>query len=519
MHTDLGQVVFQMFKDRVSRASKNGEFKPYFYRFIGIFDGDNYNNILRTLQVKCEEKYDISIIFDCKIPLSGEMELIQYILSELNRMDVHNLKNEEINLFSNSEVNLVFLRALDYVVSIALSNETFLNDNLRNNFITKLIVWGYTYLKDMDFYGEFNPKCVYYGNIEKHEIYFLMLLNLMSFDVIYINPLKEEYFNEIDRDKLSREVLSKSIMPIESFKERTSKGKVIEDNETITKKIQKEVEEELFSNTGMFRPWQFRDGYVKSVLLDTILEDIYIYWNEPSKLRHNFGIKGKTVRVPCLFMKIDGEYEDLSEYVKLIKYCKESPNTLFFNSGKILEERFVTEDMYQLMFYQLSDGTFDIERIKELPVYSLGKYSVEVQNLILNKFNETLLDKEFFVKEFDRERSLKLLTLILSLSKDLLRLVDSFDFTDRLPKLVIALNGEEEILEDMTILIGYLHKIGFDIVIFNPSGLYNINNIIRSGNLNIIRLNRINYNMNFKKILSYKEKENKKSLFSKLLDF
>ncbi|MDZ5253572.1 YceG family protein [Clostridium sp. LIBA-8841] len=519
MHTDLGQIVFGMFKDRVSRASKNGEFKPCFYRFIGVFNRDNYDNILKTLQVKCEENKDISIIFDGKIPLSGEMELIQYILNELNRMDVQNLKNEEINIFNNREVNSVFLRALDYVVSIALSKESFFNDNLRNNFITKLIVWSYTYLREIDFYGEVNPKCVYYGNIEKHEIYFLILLHLMSFDVLYINPLKEEYFNELDRDKLSQEILSKSILPVESFKERAARGKVIEDNETITKKIQREVEEELFSNTGMFKPWQFRDGNTEVILLDTILEDIYIYWNEPSKLRHNFGVKGKTVRVPCIFMKIDGEYEDTYEYVKLLKHCKNSPNTLFFNTGEISGDGTVTEDMYQLMFYQLSDGTFDIEKIKELPVYSFGKYSEEVQNLLLSKFNETLLDKDLFVKNFDRERSLKLLVLILSLSKDIIRLVDSFDFTSNIPKIVIALNGEEEISEDVTMLLGYLHKVGFDIVIFNPSGLFNINNVIKTGKVNVIRLNRMNYNLNFRKLLSYKGKETKKSLFSKLLDF
>ncbi|MGG5461312.1 YceG family protein [Clostridium sp. B9] len=519
LHTDLGQVVFEMFKDRVSRVSRSGEFKPCFYRFIGVFDGNNYNDVLKTLEVKCEDKKDISLIFDGEIPLSGEMELIQYILNELNRMNVHNLKNEEINIFNNREVNSVFLRALDYVVSIAISKEKFLNDNLRNNFITKLIVWAYTYLKDINFYGDFNPKCVYYGAIKRHEIYFLMFLNLMSFDVIYINPLKDEYFEEIDKDKLSEAVISRSIMPIESFKERVAKGKLIEDNETITKKIQREVEEELFSNTGMFKPWQFRDGYTETVLLDTILEDIYIYWNEPSKLRHNFGVKGKIVRVPCLFMKIDGVYDDILEYIRLIKHCKEGDSTLFFNDGKISPNSEVKEEMYQLMFYQLNDGTFNIEEIKKLPLYSLNKYSEELQNLLLNKFNETLLDKDLFVKAFDRHRSVKLLSLVMNLSKDIIRAIDSFDFTGNIPKIVIALNREDEIDEDMIMLLGYLYNIGFDIVIFNPSGLFNINNVIKSDKINTMRLSKMDYNIDFKKILSFKNKETKKGILSMLLDF
>ena len=111
------------------------------------------------------------------------------------------------------------------------------------------------------------------------------MLYKMGFDVIYINPLKEELWNDIDDAGLSKCIKSMEILSVESFKERASKGKVIDNFETVTKQIQRDIEEQLFSNTGMFKPWQFRKGYTKSVLLDTILEDIYIYWNEPCKLR------------------------------------------------------------------------------------------------------------------------------------------------------------------------------------------------------------------------------------------
>ena len=33
--------------------------------------------------------------------------------------------------------------------------------------------------------------------------------------------------------------------------------------------------------------------------------------------------------------------------------------------------------------------------------------------------------------------------------------------------------------ESMQILLGYIHTIGIDIVIFNPSGLFNINNVFK----------------------------------------
>lgn len=50
----------------------------------------------------------------------------------------------------------------------------------------------------------------------------------MGFDVIYINPLKEEFFNEIDRDNLSKCIKYLNILSVESFDYRASKGEDIE---------------------------------------------------------------------------------------------------------------------------------------------------------------------------------------------------------------------------------------------------------------------------------------------------
>ena len=488
--------------------------KKYFYRFIGVKDKEEYNNELKLLQLKCSEIESKSVIFDNEIPLSPEMELIQYIYNELQTMDINNIANQDITIFDDHEINNKFLSSLQYVVNLAIYNENFFNENIRNNFITKLIVWTYMFAKDIDFNGEINPKCIYYGIIQRHEIYFLMLLSKMDFDVIYLNPLKEEYFEEIDSDKLSTCQKEIQIDVVDSFKERCERGKLTDNVETLTKQIQSEIHEELFVNTGMFKPWQFRKGFTKSVLLDTILEDIYIYYNEPAKLRDGFEVEGKTVKVPCFFKKIDGEHLDIYEYQKLVKYCIESsPNTLFFNNSNISKDIDVSGDMFKLMFCQLSDGTFDIEEIKKLDIYRFKKYSEETQNFLLNKFNEVITRKDLYVQNLDKESSLKLLVLILSLNEDIVRLVDNFDFVDRVPKIVIYLNNEDGVNENMAMLLGYIHNIGIDIIIFNPSGLCNISNVINSERFNNTRLQNINYKSNYKNLIKMNTKQ---GVFSKL---
>ncbi|MPQ42866.1 YceG family protein [Clostridium tarantellae] len=512
MSVSLKQITYSMFRNNFERE-KNGKFIPCFYRFIGVNNPKNYNDVLKTLEYNCAKFKNISLIFDGSIKLTGEMELIQYIYNELSAMNIWDMANQDIKIFNSNETNNLFLKALDYVIPLAVSNENFLNENVRNNFITKLIVWAYTYLKSINFNEEINPKCIYYGKIERHEIYFLILLHLMNFDVIYINPLKDELWEEIDKDNLNNCEKSMNILPVESFYERVKKGNIIENKETITKQIQKEVEEQLFSNTGIFKPWQFRDGYTKSVLLDTILEDIYIYWNEPAKLRPNFMVEGNIVKVPCFFSKIDGEYSNIFEYQKLVKYCIMSENTLFFNDGKLSKDIDSLENIYEFMFCQLSDGTFDIDEIKKSSNYKLKKYSEEVQNLLLNKFNEIILDKDLYVEYMDREKSLVLLGLILNLNQNIVKLIDNFDFTSNIPKIVIYLDKEDEIPDSMVILLGYLHNLGIDIIIFNPSGLFNINKIIRMNNMNNIRLEKMNYGSKYKNLKNYKT-----SMFSRFLN-
>lgn len=511
MAGNLQQITHSMFRSKFERE-KNNKFEPYFLRFIGVENVNTYDNILRTLKEKCEEHKDKCIIFDNVLPLSGEMELMQYVYNELNTMNIRDMVNQDINIFQDQETNHKFLMAMDYIIPLAIEKENFFNENVRNNFITKVIVWAYTWIKEIEMNDNINPKCIYYGNIQRHDIYFLILLYLMNFDIIYVNPLKEEFWNEIEGGTLSTCEKYMGILNVESFDERAKKGTVIDNVETVTKQIERDIQEDLFTGTGMYKPWQFRRGYTKSVLLDTILEDIYIYWNEPSRVRDGFKVVDKTVYVPAFFKKIDGQYADVYEYQKLVKFCVESPNTLFFNTGNISMDAKVTDDMYQLMFCQLSDGTFDVEEIKKLPMYRFGKYSEEVQNLILKKFNEVILDKNTFLKPFDKELSLKLLVLIITLNENIVRLIDNFDYTANIPKIVIYLDKEEGIPESMQILLGYLHKIGIDIVIFNPSGLLNINNVISDEAVNIIRLERMDYESNFKKLINLKQ-----SVFARML--
>ena len=57
---------------------------------------------------------------------------------------------------------------------------------------------------------------------------FLLLLNRFGFDVIYINPLKDdENFALVDSDQISTVHKNTQILPIQSWAERAKNGQII----------------------------------------------------------------------------------------------------------------------------------------------------------------------------------------------------------------------------------------------------------------------------------------------------
>ena len=87
MTVDLLRIIQNMFMDKYSRKDINGQFASYFNRIIGVSNKENYDDILSTLNKKCYENSNVSLIFDGEIHLNGEIELIEYIYNERTKQD------------------------------------------------------------------------------------------------------------------------------------------------------------------------------------------------------------------------------------------------------------------------------------------------------------------------------------------------------------------------------------------------------------------------------------------------
>ena len=454
------------------------------------------------------------------MPFEVDFDFMNSIKSELQFMDVFHLKNEDLIMFPE-DVNPLFVEKLQEVINLAVQNEHFSNDSVRNNFITKLLLHVYNHIRPLEIVDlslSKTNKCIYYGEIEKHDMYLLILLAKMNWDVIYINPLKEPFdltFSGIEKH------LNKQILPIESLRERSSQGTVYERFDSITLGFEEEMEQSLFTDSGLFRPWQFKKGTTKNLFFNSTIIDLENNWNEEARVRQGFDVDGKIVKIPNFFYELEGEYEDTSKYKELVNKLVQSKNVLF-STGKVsdfLDISISEEQVLQITFCQLNDGSFDIEKLKELPFYNYAPFNDDTENFILEKINETLQDKHLFSQPLTTKTDmLEFVGACLELNKKVIRLIDSFDFPFAIPKIVVFLDNEDSIEPQVPYLLGFLHKIGFDVAVFSPAGMSDLSSYIERGRFNCQRLETIKYDRSFSSLgsIASRKASHKEGFFSKL---
>ena len=455
MSTSLQNLPFELWRSITERKGIQATFAPVFTRYIGVENQSKYDSVLKTILVKAQEDSTHTIYFDGQIPMDADFDFINSIKNELASMEVSQIASQDITLFEDAELNHQFLIALEYITNLAIRQENFLNNSVRNNFICKMLLYAYLHIFSLSYQDRdyLTNKCIYYGSISKHDIYFLLLLNRFGFDVIYINPLKDdENFAQVDSDQISTVHKNTQILPIQSWTERAKNGQIIEENRSITLDIETQIEEQLFTNSGIYRPWQFRNGTTSPIFFNSTLIDVEQNWNAPAKVRNGFKTVEKTVYVPHFFFEIEGEYNPIDKYAHLV-----------------------------------------------------------------NKINETIADTRLFKQPLtvSKEEILNFALLILQLDKRVIRLIDSFDFTGFIPKIVFFLEGETQLSKNTCYVLAYLGKIGFDIIIFSPAGLSDLNSYINAEYFNTIRLDVINYEQSFQAI---QRKQKKQNFFSKLFN-
>ena len=255
-------------------------------------------------------------------------------------------------------------------------------------------------------------------------------------------------------------------MTVEEFPDESGEVKV----GTAAYHAQRELDTLLYQDSGMYRSMQYDKAV--TVSLQTTYEEIAILWNQEVKYRPNFSIVDGTVNLPVIFAKVCGvKNAEVPQYWAKIKELLVE-NTLVVKNRPMVQgtdanpvKPFATEF--------LKNGKLQRAKIKNHKSYQYGVLREGMQEYILDKL-QTLIDQRLIKGTFQNGTEYTIVSTVLNMGRDTIRLLQKFDFTKKNPKLVYINTTERMITLEDSILVMYLNLVGFDVVFYIPTGYQNV---------------------------------------------
>lgn len=259
-------------------------------------------------------------------------------------------------------------------------------------------------------------------------------------------------------------------MPMEPYPDREIKIRVT----TAAYDAQRQLDDILYTGTGLFRNRQFLRS--KPVTLKTTYDEIGILWPAEAKYRPGFAAEKGRVTVPNLFAKVCGvEGGDVAKYFENIRAML-TPNTILVTRIPFIDgSRPNPIEPYAVRF--VSNGKLQVDMIKRHSAYQYEFLSDDTQDYILEKIQE-LLDLKW-IESRQAHLDETVVATLLNLNRYILKLIQNFDFTKTIPKMVVIDTTEAMFSLADCILITFLNLVGFDIVVFTPTGYRNLEKYIR----------------------------------------
>jgi len=493
------------------KNTRRGENTSFFYNMFARINGcDNRNTYVNNLYLLYQDlkKANRSIkVINNKItnPSVDEISKIKRGNYANENQLIMDLK-KNINLKSNTFIDV----ARDAFVDTMIETGKLMNMDL-NKMMNKgiyILCWFQRYIPDLlgntDIHSP-APILIYFGNVETDtESLFLNMVAKLPIDVIIFNPEKKG-------DKLTGERLYEV-----HFEETLKVNEYPTDGNnlsmgTMAYNAERDLDTMMYSDAGMYRDMQFSKANI--IKLSTTYEEIGIYWKQEARFRPNFSTVDDVVNIPVMFAKISGvANSDTDTYFQNIKDLI-TDTTLIYKNESIYGRNCTVAAGVPSFF---KNGRLDREGIKHSQIYKYDYLRAETQEYILDKLSE-LLRRKTIAGTGQNGTEYKIITIVLDLPKEILRFIQSFDFTKCPPKLIIVNTTETVISLEDSIIVAFLNLIGFDIVFFIPTGYDNVNKYFNNQIMEEHIIGNYLYDIaipDFNRLRSVKEK--KKSFFSRL---
>lgn len=466
---------------------EDGVIPVYCAALIGYDDEAVYNNMLLNFKEGFAKSRKQLIFIEKPLENPNADEIRQ--LGSVNRSSVAAMIDElalQIRLNGDAARTILAQTELRKLLNSLYTG----NPTVVYNYGSKFISWLYRCTQARKYAVQYEdiPLILYYGDISQSEMYFLHYMSRVGFDVLYITPNKLLLDMAVDKNLENRMQIFQLPQTKESgsYPTKSIKMKV----NTVAYSAERELDTMLYGgDAGIFRDFQFPNS--QTVTLRTTLEEISILWKQEARFRQDFATSGNLVTVPNIFAKISGVKDgNLSVYWDDIR-DKLTPETILKVKGSAPATQGSLDLSAYRSFYR--NGQIDAERLKSS---SLNRYSYlpdRIQDMLFFKLQEAVDSK--FLKLSGDELMCSVLHFGLNLDKEFMKLLQSFDFTKQLPKLIWIDAVEQTFTLEECIQLVLCNLIGFDILIYTPTGYKNLETFVSSDAFEEHTLNDFQYNV------------------------
>lgn len=487
--------IFEDFlKDRKSRVvakggvyTEDGEIPVYSAALIGYDDEAVYTNML----VKFKESFGglkKQLIFIEKTldnPNADEVKALGSV-TRTSTEDMIDGLAMLINLTGDRTRTALAQRALREMLSELNTG----NQTVVYNYGSKLITWLYrcTQARRYSVKYEDIPVILYYGDISQSELLFLHFMSRCGFDVIYISPNNQNFDLVYDKNTDGEMQIFQLPQSKESgaYPTKAMKVKVA----TVAYSAERDLDTMLYGgDTGIYRSFQFPNS--QSLTLKTTFEEIAIMWKQEARFRQGFSTAGNLVSIPNIFAKISGVQDgNMDRYWDDVR-DKLTPETVLVVKDKSVQtpETAVDLSAYR-QFYR--NGEIDTERLKASTLNRFSYLPDRIQDMLFYKIQETI--SSGFIKLSGDNLMCAVIHFSLNIDKELTKIIQQFDFTRTIPKLIYIHTIEDAFSLGECIRIVLCNLIGFDVLVYTPTGYRNLEAFISNDAFEEHVLNQYMYN-------------------------
>ena len=303
------------------------------------------------------------------------------------------------------------------------------------------------------------------GCRNENEAMFLRFLARLPVDVLVLCPDLEG--SCCLEDPLLYEIRYSESLPLERYPEEDSQVRM----GTAAYHAERDLDTLMYQDSGMYRNRQY--GKANVISLQTMYEEIKILWDQELKYRPGFSTVDGAVNIPVIFAKVSGVKDGaVGPYWASVKELASAEDTLVIRGAPYIPEA-APNPMKAFSAEFLKNGKLQRNKIKNHPNYPYGILREEMQDFMLDKL-QILIDRKLIRGMGENGMEYLAAAQVLNLPKEIVRMIQKFDFTRKNPKL-IYINASERILSaEDSILTAFLNLAGFDILFFVPTGYQSV---------------------------------------------